>query len=70
MNYNSLSNHLSWNRGTKEYRIKTAPEPGGPWTDIAEGTFTDPIPLARNGDQIPLEIIQFDSEVMSRVSEL
>ena len=61
---------MSWNRGTKEYNIQIAPEPAGPWTDIAVDAFTDPHRLAADEEQIPLEIIQLGSEVMSRVSKL
>ena len=41
--------------------------PDGPWTRIAEGRFPDPIPLAENETQIPLEITQLSPEIETRV---
>ena len=56
-----------WCRGTAEWKVAVGPSPDGPWTRIAEGRFPDPIPLAENETQIPLEITQLSPEIETRV---
>ena len=59
-----------WCRGTAEWKVAVGPSPDGPWTRIAEGRFPDPIPLAENETQIPLEITQLSPEIETRVGRI
>ena len=47
--------------------MRVGPTPDGPWTEIASGTLPDPIPLAQNETQIPLDITQLSTEVETQV---
>ena len=58
---------LLWDRGTEEWKVKVGPTPDGPWNEIASGTLPDPIPLAQNETQIPLDITQLSAEVETQV---
>ena len=49
--------------------MEVAKTPDGTWTTIADGTLPDPIPLAENETQIPLDISELSPEVQTQVRD-
>ena len=49
--------------------MEVAKTPDGTWTTIADGTLPDPIPLAENETQIPLDVSLLSPEVQTQVRD-